>query len=349
MSGVTFGVGLPLAAPVPELVALAQEVEALGYDFLWANDERLERDVYTVLALMAQHTRRLRLGPGVTNPYSRHPVLTAVAMATLAEIAPGRAVLGLGAGGTNHAPLGVRREAPVTALREAVLVIRTLLRGGEANLSGRIVQARRARLDFPPPRMEVPIYLGARGPRILELAGEMADGVIVGNLASVEGWGYALERVAAGARRAGRPLQKLELVAWLYTCIADEPAVALDAIRPMVATSLITSRPILDRLGLEMPPAFAAVMEPLGWNLAQAAVSRAAAAVPDEVALRFGLAGTPAQCRARLGELLQAFPQISQVTIVPFGPGGQSRTTVIRRFIQEVAHEVTEGRRRPKG
>ncbi|MDR7482975.1 MAG: LLM class flavin-dependent oxidoreductase [Armatimonadota bacterium] len=336
----TFGVGLPLEAPVAALVDLARDVETLGYSTLWANDERLERDVYSVLAVVAGATRRLRLGPGVTNPYSRHPALTAVAVATLDEISGGRAVLGLGAGGTNHGTLGIKREHPAAALREAVRVIRALLHGDTVTLEGRVVRLYQGHLDFTPPRPDVPIYIGARGPRALETAGELADGAIVGNVATPEGWRYALEHIERGARRAGRRADALHLVAWMYTSIAPDPRAALDAIRPMVATSLVTSRPILDRLGIEMPPRFAAVMDAAGWTASRQVTGRAAAEVPDEIARRFGLAGTPADCAAQLRHLLDAVPEIGHVAIVPFGPDGQSPRGVIRQFIEEVAARV---------
>ncbi|MGH2400226.1 MAG: LLM class flavin-dependent oxidoreductase, partial [bacterium] len=154
---VKFGVGLPLEAPVSALAEIAREMEALGYAYLWGNDERLERDVYSTLSVIASQTHRLHLGPGVTNPYSRHPALTAVAVATLDEISDGRAVLGIGAGGTNHAVLGIRRERPATAIREAIRVIRTLLAGGETTLEGRVVRVHHGRLDFQPVRRSVPI------------------------------------------------------------------------------------------------------------------------------------------------------------------------------------------------
>ncbi len=335
-----FGVGLPLEAPVSVLAEIAREMETLGYAYLWGHDERLERDVYSTLSVIANQTRRLRLGPGVTNPYSRHPALTAVAVATLDEISDGRAVLGIGAGGTNHAVLGIRRERPATAIREAIRVIRTLLAGGEITLEGRVVRVYHGRLDFQPVRRSVPIYIGARGPRNLELAGEVADGVIVGNVSTVEGWRYAMECVTAGIRRAGRRLEDLECVAWLYTSIADDGIAALDAIRPMVATSLVTSRPILDRLGVTMPARFADVMSAQGWSLSRTSVLRAAGEVPDDVARRFGLAGTSAECAGQLQDLLRAFPQISQVVIVPFAPLGHGPREVIRRFITEVVSRV---------
>lgn len=337
MREVALGVGLPLDRPVSELVATAQEAEALGCAFVWANDDRLQRDLFGVLAAIALATERVRLGPGVTNPYSRHPALVAAAIATLDELSKGRAVLGLGAGGTNHRALGVERAAPVRTLRDAILLIRGLLRGETVTVEGPTLTAREAVLDVAPLRAAVPIYLGARGPRMLELAGEVADAAIIGNLATAGGWRYALARVRAGAARAGRRADAVSLTAWLYCSIADESSAALDAIRPLVATSFVTSRPILADLGLVMPQRFAERMAAFGWSPSVAAVREAGALLPPESLEWFGLAGTPAECRARLGRLLEEFPDISQVAIVPAPAVGDTVAGVVRRFLTEVA------------
>lgn len=337
MTAVALGVGLPLEGPVSELVATAQEAEALGCSFVWANDDRLQKDLFSVLTAVALATQRVRVGPGVTNPYSRHPALIAAAIATLDEISGGRAVLGLGAGGTNHRALGVNRTAPVATLRDAILLIRGLLRGETVTVETPAFASQDAELDFDPPRRDVPVYLGARGPRMLELAGEVADAAIVGNLATVDGWRYARERVREGAARAGRSLADVSLTAWFYCSIADDPTPARDAIRPMVATSLVTSRPILADLGLVMPERFAATMASLGWNPSAAAVREAGATLPAEALEWFGLAGTPADCRDRLASLLAGFPEITQVAIVPAPPAGGSAREVVRRFLTEVA------------
>ena len=339
MDTLEYGLGLPPTAPVAELLDLAVEAERLGYLWLWVNDERLERDPFTVLAAMAERTERVRLGPGVTNPYSRHPALVASAMATLDELSGGRAVLGLGAGGTNHRALAIERTAPVSALREAIGLVRALWAGESATVEGRVVRAREAQLGFEAPRARLPVYVGARGPRVLQLAGELADGVIVGNVATPRGWAYAIERIEAGAACAGRRLADLRLTAWLYTCVDDDQERALDAIRPMAATSLVTSRPVLAELGIEMPAEFASAMEAGGWSLAHDVVTEAGGLLPAELVRRFGLAGTPDTCRAALRALLDAFPQISQVAIVPFPPAGGTVDAVVRRFIHEVALE----------
>lgn len=331
-----FGVALPLRAPIGEILETARLAERLGFNSVWATHDRLQKDAFSVLAALALKTRRVRLGPGVTNPYSRQPAMIAAAIATLDELSGGRAVLGLGAGGTTHRALGIRRERPVTTLRETIGLIRRLLAGEEVTFDGRFVHATGARLDFVPTRAAVPVYVGSRGPRLLELAGELADGVIVGNVATAEGWGYALDHVAAGAERAGRKLSDLHLTAWVYCAVADGQAEALEAVQPLVATSLVTSRGILPELGIEMPPGFTETMEELDWSLEAAAVARAGRLVPDETVARLAVAGTPAHCGERLQDLLDAFPLISQVVIVPAPARGQELADVMRRFMLEV-------------
>jgi 5,10-methylenetetrahydromethanopterin reductase len=336
MTGPAFGLVLPLHEPLDELVETARAAEELGYRYLWATDDRLQKDVFVVLAAIALATSELRLGPGVTNPYSRRPALIATAAATLDELSGGRAVLGLGAGGTNHRALGVRRERPVAALAESIALIRGLLAGGEVTARGSVVNADGARLDFTPVRSSIPLYVGARAPRMLELAGELADGVIVGNVASPDGWRYAYERIAVGAARAGRRLDDLALTAWVYCSIGRDSEAALAAIRPMVATSLATSRSALATLGLEPPAEYLRRMDEHGWSLERDAVASAGEAVPDETLRWFGLAGTTGECASRLQDLLTRFPQISQVAIVPAPPEGSSVREVVRTFIREV-------------
>jgi 5,10-methylenetetrahydromethanopterin reductase len=340
VSDVEYGLGLPPAAPVGELLDLAVEAERLGYRWLWVNDERLERDPFTVLAAMAERTERIRLGPGVTNPYSRHPAMLATAMATLDELSGERAVLGLGAGGTNHRALALERRAPATAVRDAIELIRGLWAGASVTIDGQVVRTRDARLDFAAPRQRLPIYVGARGPRMLELAGARADGLILGNVATPEGWSYALDRASAGAAKAGRDFAEVRLTAWLYACVADDEERALDAIRPMAATSLVTSRPVLGEVGIRMPERFAAEMAARDWSLAREDVSAAGRLLEPWLVRRFGLAGTPESCRGRLRTLLDAVPGIGQVAIVPFAAAGGSVDETVRRFIDEVALET---------
>lgn len=341
MSDTRVAVALPPEGPLTDLVELAVAAEGLGCRTVWVNDDRLQKDVFTVLAAIAQSTRDLRLGPGVTNPYSRHPALLATAIATLDELSGARAVLGLGAGGTNHRALGVERRAPATGVREAVTIIRGLLAGERVTVDD-VMHAHAAQLDFVPPRPDLPIYVGARGPKLLETAGALADGVIVGNIASTEGWSYALDHVEAGCRRSERDPADVALTVWVACAVSDDGGAAIDAVRPMVATSLTTSRPILAELGIQVPPGFAAVMEQHDWTPTRAAVQQAATEIPLELVRWFAIAGTAADCRDHVETLLDAVPRISELTIIPFPAAGQRPTDVVRAFCHQVMPAVVD-------
>src|SRR3990167_5632858 len=152
---------LPAYAParLAELAALAEDT---GYDDFWLADERFFREVYACLTLCALRTRRIRLGPGVTDPYSRHPALTAMAIATLDEISNRRAVLGIGAGVSGFRELGVDASRSAVAIREAVELIRRLLAGETVTVKGREISFTDGRLDFAPPRPDLPIYVASQ-------------------------------------------------------------------------------------------------------------------------------------------------------------------------------------------
>src|SRR4029453_16500570 len=174
-----FGAGLlghySRAYPVDRVADLGVLCERLGFDSYWVADQRGMRDVWVSLTATAMRTSRIRLGTRVTDPYVRHPALTAVAVASLDELSGGRAILGLGAGGSGFREMGIERTKPVTALREAVELIRRLLAGEQTEYTGELVRFRRGALEFAT-RRDIPVVVVARGPKILGLGGGIAAG-----------------------------------------------------------------------------------------------------------------------------------------------------------------------------
>jgi 5,10-methylenetetrahydromethanopterin reductase len=229
----------------------ASTLEGLGYSCIWCLDERFGRSPYTLLSLAALHTETAQLGVSVTNPYTRHPLITGAAAATLNELSAGRAVLGLGAGASSlFERHGVERPSPpLKAIREAVQMLRPFLRGEKVDYKGAVRGAGSPYMDFE--SRPVPIYIAARGPRLLRLAGEVADGVIIGSLASEQGLGYALENVTMGLERSGRSRGDIEVVFWAYTSIKDDPEEARSNVKQLVVSSMWSSRGIMDRLGVD--------------------------------------------------------------------------------------------------
>jgi 5,10-methylenetetrahydromethanopterin reductase len=291
------------------------------------------------LADVAVRTTRVDLGPCVTDPYSRHPALTAAAMATLDELADGRAVLGIGAGAAGFEAMGMSRARPATAIREAVAVIRRLWAGERVTYAGQLVRANGARLDFPA-RASIPVYIAGRGPRILELAGEIADGVIVGALASAPTFAYATRHMQAGAARAGRSPGSFETMLWLHTAFGRDAARARDAVRPIVVGVLVSSLPVLDDLGVVLPAGFRDELATVTYGMQSESMRRAAARVPDDVLTHFTMAGDAAVCLPRVAELERL--GVGQIGVLPWTMPGQS----MEQFMTEFAREVIAPYRR---
>lgn len=311
-------------------VGLAQLAERLGYAAYWVADNRWQRDVWMILAACAAQTERIALGPRVTDPYIRHPALTAVAIASLDELSRGRAVLGIGAGGSGFAQLGIGRTHPVTAIREAVDLTRKLLAGGLVDYAGETVQFRSGTLGFTG-RAALPVLIGGRGPRILQLAGEVADLAMTGGVASPPGVRWAREQVDRGLRRAHRSADAVELCAMTYVAVADDVAAARDAVRVAVAQAVASSYPVWDFVtaaGLEVPPELerlvvGGVREP----------ARLAPHIPDTFVARLAVAGDVAAVTRQISEMRDA--GIAHLILAPI-PVGEPADRVIERFAREV-------------
>lgn len=335
----SFGIASLADTPVASLAGRAGRLEEAGFDQLWLADERLLRNVYVGLAAMASGTQRSRIGPSVTNPYTRHPALTAAAIATVDELSGGRAVLALGAGGGLE-QFGIDRVNPVGALREAIQIIRGLTAGEKVDFAGRHFTVNGAQLGFDW-RRQIPVYIAARGPRILELAGEVADGVIVGGFAQPAGLAYALDRVGAGLDRAGRGWADIEVVAWLYTCVSDDREAARRAVSRMVMASVITSRTILDQLGIVLPDELAERVASGRWSYAQDEMLAAARLLPEEVIEAFAVYGTAQECVRRLREIRSA--GVGQLAFVVLPGAGMTWEQVAMRIASEVLPQLGSG------
>ncbi|HVQ74611.1 MAG TPA: LLM class flavin-dependent oxidoreductase [Candidatus Binatia bacterium] len=221
----SIGLATSLLRPfaLDEYVRFVREAETRGYSTVWSG-ETSGSDAVTTMSVVATHTERLRVANGIIPVQTRTPHVLAMTAATLGHLAPGRVALGLGVSSRIIVGdwYGLPFERPVAQLREAVEVIRRILTGERVTFDGRFYRARGFRLAMAPPREPVRIYLAALGPRMLELAGEIADGVLL-NWIAPAAVPAALARVEAGARRAGRSLADLELAAYVRTSVTDAP------------------------------------------------------------------------------------------------------------------------------
>ncbi len=334
--GIRLGIGVLQDDPPARLIEYAKWCESLGYDQFWYANEWFYRDMYVGLTLVAQHTSRMRLGTFVADPYTRHPVLTAIAIASVDDVSGGRAMLLLGASGAGVEPLGIRRVRPARAIGEAIELIRQVLKGERVTYEGEVIRFRGGQLSFEA-RPDIPIYVASRGDLVLSKAGELADGVMVATQATPAGLRHGLSRVALGAERARRRLEDLELFARVDACIAEDPREAREAVRPMVARLLGSSYPdrsFVHALGLEVPAEF----EAIAAQRDRALTSASAHLIPDELVRAFTWAGTAEQVAGQVAAVAEL--GFENITFLPHPPPGQTVEPTVEAFAQEVKPRV---------
>lgn len=333
MNSPRLGVLLNAEYPAKELLRLGALAEDLGFRQLFYTDVRFLRECYAGLASLALHTKRIALGPGVTDPYSRHPAITAASMATVDELSEGRAVLGFGLGGAGFKPLGIRKTLPVAALRESLDVMRRLWRGEEVSTQGKVITLDQGRLQFVPLRNAIPIYIATQGAQISRLAGELADGVLIANTVCAPALDFYLDRIAEGAARAGRAVGDIDIHLRFEVCIAQDEAAAMGVMRRRLAQRLIAGYPkwdFLERLGVAVPSEFAVLAAKNDPALLDTAIE----ALPMEVVDASVLAGAPERVARMITPLLRR--EIRGVTIRPHACPGAPVESVMRSFVEEV-------------
>jgi 5,10-methylenetetrahydromethanopterin reductase len=245
-------------------------------------------------------TRSIQLGTSAVNVFTRGAVLTAITFAALDELAGGRAVLGIGPGSPLVlAAQGYGFERPVTRLREFVAGVRAVWRGEP--FAGRYVRVDGVRMEFTPPRAEIPIYLAVTGPRALELAGEVADGVILNAFTSTGYTRRAVERLRAGAAASGREAEGCPVTGAVVVALDDDAGSGRDAVRPLVATYLTGFPNIARESGLPESE-----LERLREARRLGGLEAAARAIPDEVVDMLTANGSAADCRRRVAEYREA-------------------------------------------
>jgi 5,10-methylenetetrahydromethanopterin reductase len=305
------------------MAALAGAAEAAGFDLLaLADSQSLFRELYVSLAVAAQATSRIRLAPGVSNLVTRHVAVTASAMATVDELSGGRAVLALGTGDSAIYNLG-ERAVRLADMEEAVHSLRRLFAGERVEHRGR-------RVHVGWSRRRVPIYMAAEGPRTLELAGMIADGVIVGSGLARDHVAGALERLAAGAERAGRSLADLDVWFFAKANLGNDDQTALDEIRMGLAASANHSfrfSTLGKGLPAELEPAVARLQQEYAFHQHEQVGPTRNAELVEELGLvsyladRFAVVGTPATVVARLEELrARGVDQVLLTALVPDPP-----------------------------
>ena len=274
-----FGIEFVPQIPLDELVRLVKIAEDVGFEYAWITDHYNNKNVYETLALIAANTETIKMGPGVTNPYVRSPAISASAIATIDEISNGRATFGIGPGDkATFDALGIAWEKPVSTIKAAIADINTLLDGGKTEAGAALGGAKKV-------QDAIPIYMGAQGPKMLETAGEIADGVLI-NASNPKDYEAAMPMIKKGI---GDQAKDFDVAAYTATSIGTDSEAAKNAARIVVAFIAAGSPPpVIARHGL--PEGF---NEQMGGFLAKGDFGGAIGAVTDEALDAFSVCGTP--------------------------------------------------------
>src|SRR5712692_1984482 len=321
VSAMEFGVGLFPTEPLGKMIQLAKLSEELGFSHIWIGDSHLIwREAYVNMAAVALNTTRVKIGTGVTNPLTRHPSVVASAYATLEEYSPGRMIVGIGLGDSSVETMGMK-PAKLSLFEKTMQQMRDLFAGKEVQLDTGKIHL------LHPCKGRVPIYIAASGPKMLELSGRIADGIIVLVGVADEYLRQAKEKIAAGAKAAGRKLEDINLVLWVPCAVSDK-APARDAVKAHVARVVAHPQPYV--LDAKEQKVLAEIRKTYDYYHHMEQEANHAEVIPDWLVDKFAVAGTVAECRVQVERIKKS--GIQQIAIIPYSAPGGSREETLRGF-----------------
>ena len=295
--------------PVRDGMTYVRYAEERGFEAVWQAESRLVREATIPLAAFAAVTERIKVGTGVINLWTRNVGLMAATFVTLDDLAPGRVLLGIGAWWEPLASkVGVDRRKPLQAMREVVEVVRRLIRMERVTFHGEFVNVTDIEIDIVHgnrlPR-DVPIYIGATGMKMMELAGEIADGVLLNYLVGPKYNAEAMVALAAGAARSGRRMEDIDRPQLVVCSLDEDREAALDRARELVTQYLGQQPHIMKASGVDQ-----SLLDEIGrvltWPAGPEEIHKAMRLVPDEVVQMITASGTPDECRAKVREYVAA-------------------------------------------
>jgi 5,10-methylenetetrahydromethanopterin reductase len=304
--------------PLDDIVEHAHVMDRLGFDTMWLAEaypwwrkHSMEARSATALSpVLARETDRLALGWGIISPYTRHPIQVAMEARVTQEAAgPGRFYLGLGASKIFMREIGVGERMPnrpLTAVREAVEIVRAMLAGNAVDFEGDQFTARVGPLaaDAPAPERQVPIYIAGTGPKMQQLAGEVADGLLTASITTPDFVRYSRQNLVEAAGAVGRSADDIDIGCTLVASIDEDPIKGRDGAREIagmyLANKVQNIRGSADVL-LQMAGLTFEEITPVAEAMERGGRLAAKEAVTDEVLEKCQpIAGTPAECIARI-------------------------------------------------
>ena len=296
------------AHPLQDGINYAQYAEKKGFEAVWQAESRLVRDAIVPMAAFAATTSRLKVGSGVINNWTRNIGLLASTFLTLDDLAPDRIICGIGAWWDPLAAnVGIQRRKPLQAMRETVQLLRRLLALENVTFSGEFHQVRGIELDVVHGRREprnVPIYIGATGPKMMELTGEIADGAVLNYCVPPEYNDRALERLAAGAKRVGRSLDEIDRPQLIVCSVHGDRAEAIRGAKWLL-TQYLAQQPHIAKASGVSAEIVQKVQTIIGWPATKEQVEEAMQYVPDDFVLRISATGTPEEARACVQQYIE--------------------------------------------
>lgn len=334
------------AEPGARYIENARLAELLGFDGFFHNDKKWARDVFVRLGAATQVTSRIGLGTSVVDPYTRHAALLAQAGATVAEMAPGRFRMIMGSGSHFETLPGYGNAKPVAGLREATELMRRLWNGEKVTIDGEVVKFKDGTLDWKP--TEIPqLFIASRGPQILKLAGEVADGVLIGSFATPPGIEYAKEHIKPGLDAAGRTWKDIRVCSWLYLCVLDrEDDPIPEGINRGVSFAFWSSRKVMtemaDQLAPDITDDFRKFLRDTPTDWSPPVMAELRRLIPRGLLDSLALVGTAEQIVARLRALEAA--GVQEIVAWPFPAPGQDLADMMVRLSKDVLPHVSDRR-----
>lgn len=282
-----------------------QYAEDKGFEAVWQAESRLVRDAVVPMAAYAAVTKDIKVGSGVINNWTRNIGLLAATYLTLDDLAPGRIICGIGAWWDPLAKnVGIERRKPLTAMRETVEILRRLLNLERVTYHGEFVHVTDIELDVVHGRREprnVPIMIGATGDMMMELTGEIADGVVLNYCVPPDYNDNAMELLEKGARKSGRSLDDLDRPQLVVCSVDDDAEVAIDTTRELL-TQYLAQQPHIARASGVSQDVVTEIQSILGWPATKEQIQQAKHLVPEDLIHRITASGTPEQARAKVAE-----------------------------------------------
>jgi 5,10-methylenetetrahydromethanopterin reductase len=295
--------------PIRDGMQYARYAEDRGFEAVWQAESRLVREATVPMAAYAAVTERIKVGSGVVNNWTRNVGLLAATFSTLDELAPGRIILGIGAWWDPLASkVGIKRTKPLLAMRETVDVTRKLLAMERVTHHGEFVDVEDIEIDIVhgdrSPK-NVPIYIGATGMKMMELAGEIGDGVVLNYMVSPIYNKQALDALGEGASRVGRTIEDIDRPQLVVCSLDEDRDAALDRARELLTQYLGQQPHIMKASGVD-PELIEEIGKVMTWPAGPEEIRKAMKLVPDEAVQMISASGTPDECRAKIREYVDA-------------------------------------------